>query len=1346
MKSNFDFLNRYWPALAQIGATAETYVYSDPNACIYKLGMFAERLVQEILVFEHIAEPTFDNTHANRIRILKRAGLLPHEIDNTLYVLRKTRNSAVHIGTDSVDDAKTLLSLTYNLAVWFMETYGDWGYIAPEFVMPSETTHEDLESVIAEQERKIEELTKQLAVVKTAASGKTQKERARRSESVSAMMNWNEAQTRCLIDEQLRLSGWEADTQNLRYSKGTRPVKGRNIAISEWPTNSAFYKNGYADYAFFIGEKLVALMDAKKMSEDVASTIDVQVKDYAAHIKPEDIPHTVGNWNGYQVPFLLASNGRAYLEQLRTKSGIWFLDVREQENQPYPIRNWFSPSDLMEKLGQNTAAANQALAAADNSFMTDPNGLNLRDYQIKAIDKATEAIVDGKRTALLAMATGTGKTRTVLGLIYKMLESKRFRRILFLVDRVSLGEQAMDTFKDVKLKELLTLDKIYEIKAIDDNIINLETKVSISTVQGLLKRTILAEEPDLMPGAFDLIIVDEAHRGYILDREMTEEEILYDNQDDYMSKYKQVIEYFDAVKSLYENYGITVLQNLEKFQEYTGTDEQDKQYYELVANAFSTPKTEQKHNSNTRFYIQKRTPFYVGKERYFEVTLQQADIYASKYNRITAYTKLDISTGYSVQIDYVPSYINLWGVNTEIKIITAWRVSVDPKCLNKLGRILNMRLQLSSKYGEYDALMRFLTETGMDFLEMIDLREIPFSNLLESVYKKANTSYFKDVLQQLRDNYSTGSTRFGRYTIRYLLLNLREDLLERVMPSQFSPQWKCKDLYLSRKCFPFECNPLASDLADSKTSQISQAKYLARVVEKEKTEVAVPYWSIVKSMQDTGEIYCDLGGDLTEQAIQKYNDCLDDWEKRQGYEIISDGNAACIAAYEASTLFILNKLLELSRIHNKGQKEVNERYLRNCDIAFSDPKKEEALKYAFVNSRVLLVYGAAGTGKTTLIDMISTMLSGRRKLFLTKTHTALQNLQRRINNPGADASFVSINSFTKRVNLPDYDVIFVDECSTIDNRAMKVFLEKMRPDTFLVLAGDTYQIESIDFGNWFTYAKDIIKTKGSNVELVSTWRTKDPGLIELWNETRNKGALITEKLVIDGPFSENIGEGVLNSEIMDEVILCLNYDGKFGLNNMNSYFQNANTETAVVWRDWKYKVGDHILFNDTDRFSLLYNNLKGRIVQIELFDSRIRFTIDVEIPLTEQDCQNDGIEFIDIIDDVTRIRFDVLDFEEEMADEDRKKAIVPFQLAYAVSIHKAQGLEYRSVKVVIPSSNAEKITHGIFYTAITRAKEKLKIYWSSETMQEVVAGFSVDTSRQKSLAIIKEKLKQDKNT
>jgi len=86
------------------------------------------------------------------------------------------------------------------------------------------------------------------------------------------------------------------------------------------------------------------------------------------------------------------------------------------------------------------------------------------------------------------------------------------------------------------------------------------------------------------------------------------------------------------------------------------------------------------------------------------------------------------------------------------------------------------------------------------------------------------------------------------------------------------------------------------------------------------------------------------------------------------------------------------------------------------------------------------------------------------------------------------------------------------------------------------------------------------------------------------------------------------------------------------------------------------------------------------------------------------------------------------------------KAVVPFQLAYAVSIHKAQGLEYESVKIVIPESNSEKITHGIFYTAITRAKKKLKIYWSSETMKKVIDGFSGEVSRKESLEIIKKKL------
>ena len=64
-----------------------------------------------------------------------------------------------------------------------------------------------------------------------------------------------------------------------------------------------------------------------------------------------------------------------------------------------------------------------------------------------------------------------------------------------------------------------------------------------------------------------------------------------------------------------------------------------------------------------------------------------------------------------------------------------------------------------------------------------------------------------------------------------------------------------------------------------------------------------------------------------------------------------------------------------------------------------------------------------------------------------------------------------------------------------------------------------------------------------------------------------------------------------------------------------------------------------------------------------------------------------------------------------MFDDDDEYCMAPFQVAYAVSIHKAQGLEYDSVKIVITNEAEERITHNIFYTAITRAKKKLKVYW-----------------------------------
>lgn len=125
---NFEFLKNKWEELAKLGELAEQYLYSDTNTCFLKMGLLAEHIVEYMLAYDGIPQPEYDNTHANRINLLRRNDLLPREIDNILYVLRKTRNDAAHNGMESFDKAKDNLELTYDLASWFMQTYGDYSY------------------------------------------------------------------------------------------------------------------------------------------------------------------------------------------------------------------------------------------------------------------------------------------------------------------------------------------------------------------------------------------------------------------------------------------------------------------------------------------------------------------------------------------------------------------------------------------------------------------------------------------------------------------------------------------------------------------------------------------------------------------------------------------------------------------------------------------------------------------------------------------------------------------------------------------------------------------------------------------------------------------------------------------------------------------------------------------------------------------------------------------------------------------------------------------------------------------------------------------------------------------
>ncbi|MDG5853125.1 type I restriction-modification system endonuclease [Clostridium beijerinckii] len=554
--SNFTFLKEKWPILENLGRLAERNLYIDSNTTFIKCGMFGEIIVQYMFSMEDMDTTLIahDNSHNNRIKLLKKEDYIPEDIDNILHMLRLKRNDAAHNGFEDVEKAKVQLELTFKLAIWFMQTYGDWNFEPKAFEMPSKQENEygeNVNDISKEYEEKYKALEAELNALKAQEKDKEELEKRReQGKKASRRIELSEAETRRIIDDQLKSAGWEADTINIRYSKGTRPQKGRNLAIAEWPTYSMEKGNGKVDYALFIGEKLVGFVESKKYSKDVAGTM-IEAKNYAVGVKEEHEAYVISKWNDYKVPFLFATNGRKYIKEIEDKSGVHFLDCRNARNNDKVLQGWYSPEKLEAMLEENIEEANKSLDELSFEFLKSENSIGLRDYQVEAIKAVEKVITEGKeRSALVTMATGTGKTRTVLGLIYRLIKTNRYKRILFLVDRTSLGDQAFDTFKEVKIEDLKTLNQIYNINGLDEKLIDKETKIHIATVQAMVKRIMYNEDETNVPsiGDYDCIIVDEAHRGYTLDKEMTDTEVEWRDDRDFLSKYKKVIEYFDAFK------------------------------------------------------------------------------------------------------------------------------------------------------------------------------------------------------------------------------------------------------------------------------------------------------------------------------------------------------------------------------------------------------------------------------------------------------------------------------------------------------------------------------------------------------------------------------------------------------------------------------------------------------------------------------------------------------------------------------------------------------------------------------------------------------------------------------
>lgn len=308
------------------------------------------------------------------------------------------------------------------------------------------------------------------------------------------------------------------------------------------------------------------------------------------------------------------------------------------------------------------------------------------------------------------------------------------------------------------------------------------------------------------------------------------------------------------------------------------------------------------------------------------------------------------------------------------------------------------------------------------------------------------------------------SNAAGSIILQYILLKMRH----RIMRYQIADRPNNWISYLSlwNECIPFDKmpfdaslvyhNPSLFDVFSCISSKGREHEILSRKI-RINTEQNVKLFTPIKDVEYIGNV---------QELANKFNTLLISKHVPVRSLVIEKDNVY-IKGYEADTVTIINDLI--SRVGNglTGYRNAMGTWLQETPTVDCE-EKESILLDMFSKYDLALIYGAAGTGKTTLIKHLASYFADSSKLFLANTNPAKENLRRQIKV--SNSEFSTIASCSPLVNGNNYDIVFIDECSTVDNAAMKELLKKLNC-RLLVLVGDVYQIRSIKFGNWFSLAR-----------------------------------------------------------------------------------------------------------------------------------------------------------------------------------------------------------------------------------------------------------------------------------
>ena len=339
-----------------------------------------------------------------------------------------------------------------------------------------------------------------------------------------------------------------------------------------------------------------------------------------------------------------------------------------------------------------------------------------------------------------------------------------------------------------------------------------------------------------------------------------------ENSERLMLKY---YEYLLKIKSYLKNtHNLDVLENIDEFP--IDIDSTTKEYYEKIAQKINLPRLQS--SNNDRYYIQKIKPFFVNYEVYYEVTFTRANDNVSKFDRVIAFTKLDISPNYAVKLYISDDNIEILDKNMPIHIINNWEVSIRPCEIDNFTYIFDNYTKIRSNNKEYQNLMDFLTKTGINLTELITFSDQNYQSIKNRIIEEVKVVNFFNVLDKCHELVKNNLP--GSIVIQYLLYKLNNNVIKKQYNSETCP--RLSNIRLQWGCIPFDempfntslinHNPRLYDLFDCIDSANREHELFARVI-KNNTEIKGELYTPKKDIKSFEDI---------DNLIKRYNGKLSD--------------------------------------------------------------------------------------------------------------------------------------------------------------------------------------------------------------------------------------------------------------------------------------------------------------------------------------------------------------------------------------------------------------------------------------------------------------------------------------